>query len=59
MISLSLGRLTREEVQTLIEESDKLSTAPPTGCYKVVNLYVKKENGEYKLIVEHEDTPIG
>jgi hypothetical protein len=35
-----------------------LKSEPPSGYYKVVNLYVEKVGESYKLKVEYEDTPI-
>lgn len=34
-----------------------LKSKPPSGYYKVVNLYVEKVGANYKLKVEYEDTP--
>lgn len=34
-----------------------LISKPPSGYYKVVNIYVEKVGVNYKLKVEHEDTP--
>ena len=36
-------------------ELSSLVSRPPSGHYKVVNLYVNKDTG--KVIVEYEDTP--
>ena len=34
-----------------------VKSEPPSGYYKVVNLYVEKVGAVYKLVVQHEDTP--
>lgn len=34
-----------------------IKSEPPSGYYKVVNLYVEKVGANYKLKVEYEDTP--
>ena len=38
-----------EQLETAITNSD-----PPSGCFKVTNLYVELDNGTPKLRVEYE-----
>ena len=58
-------QLTQAEFEdTVLHEIDGLTAGgvlvisnPPSGYYKVVNLYCEKVGASYKLVVVHEDTP--
>ena len=30
---------------------------PPSGCYQITNIYVYKEDGEFKVRIIHSDDP--
>ena len=59
------GELTQAEFEGLdLHELDGvlfgnivIVSKPPSGYYKVVNLYCEKVGATYQLVVEHEDVP--
>ena len=47
-----------EDTHELVGGGEIVPTDPPSGYYKVTNLYCVKVGNAYKLVVEHEDTPV-
>ena len=50
--------LQHETLHEVVGGGEIIPTSPPSGRYRVTNLYCVKEGELYKLVVEHEDIPV-
>ena len=46
-----------EDTHEVIGGGEIVPSNPPSGYYKVTNIYVRKIGASYKLVVQHENIP--